>query len=240
MPASFTRSTLLHVFAALLGVGCASSALHAPPAPSALALVVPYGPRATNAAAAGPARAPRTTPADDAAFALGLPPLAEAALPDGTRELRMSDWYSMIFGTPVRVLRLVERPGRPAAGQVVSVWREHAGRRAPARYRATRCTPWADSLRTCAYVSPVALDWPAVAAQLAALGAWTMTAPCEDTVFYADGGELLISRLTGARADAYGCNAPQYRQSTTVGREALALLQYLHAVLGQAAGPPAG
>jgi hypothetical protein len=72
-------------------------------------LDVPYSKRGGAVGAAA-----RQTPADDAAQALGLPALGTALLPKGARELRMSDWYDMVAGTPVPVLRLVERPGRPA------------------------------------------------------------------------------------------------------------------------------
>jgi hypothetical protein len=72
-------------------------------------LNVAYAERAeTSLAPAGHA------PADDAARVLGLPTLNAALLPEGTREIRMSDWYSMIAGTPVLILRLVEQQGHPA------------------------------------------------------------------------------------------------------------------------------
>jgi hypothetical protein len=180
----------------------------------------------------------RDMPADDAARALGLPTLRDTTLPKGARELRVSDWYSMIAGTPVPVMRLIERPGRPAAGQWIWVWTEH--RAWPRRYRAIRCTPWTDSTRTCASGGTGApFDWPAVAARLDELGVWTLRAPCEvDGTYVSDGGELLIQRRAGAEYETYKCNAPAFRRASVPGHPALDVYEYFDQLARRAGGPP--
>ena len=186
---------------------------------------------------------------DDAAAVLGIPMIGRAALPDGFRELRVGDAYSMMPGSAEPVLRLVEQAGRAALGQVIFVWHERMGR--PRFYRETTCTPWTDSTRVCAFVSPAALDWTSVAARLDALGAWTVRAACEadpqDTAkgsmrtwtTISDAGDLHLGRIVGGKVDTYVCNAPRYRGQTDEGRTAKALYEYFRDVAKQAGTPPA-
>jgi hypothetical protein len=151
----------------------------------------------------------------------------------------MSDWYGMIAGTAEPVLRLVERPGRPAVGQWIWVWTEH--RAWSPRYRAERCTRWTDSARTCASRGTGApLDWPTVAARLNDLGAWTLRDRCEtDGTHVTDSGALLVQRLAGAEFDAYACNTPERRGDGAAGRAARTIYRYFLELARQAGGPPA-
>jgi len=85
-------------------------------------LSVQYTPRSAVADTAPSLR----QPSDDAADVLGWPLLDRVTLPVGTRELRISDWYSMMAGTAVPIVRLIEQPGRAPEGQLVMVWHETA------------------------------------------------------------------------------------------------------------------
>jgi len=218
----------------MLAFLCAACATHSTLSATGAALTVQYTMRADTTA-----RSDFLTPDDDAARALGIHALRDVMLPDRTREVRISDWYPMIAGSPVPVLRLVEEPGRPATGQVLFVWQQRKDW--PTQYRATRCTPWANAGRTCAYVAPAGpVDWSAVARRLEDLGAWSISARCEtDGRHVTDSGELLVSRLVGARFDGYTCNAPGWRQGSEAARPAIALYQYFHSLVRQVRLPPA-
>lgn len=181
---------------------------------------------------------PFSNPADDAARVLGLPTLRHAILPPDTRELRTGGSYPMIAGTPAVVLRLVQQSGRPAFGQVIFVWTQ---RRDWPGYPASRCSPWANSFRTCVRVPPAdSIDWEAAAKRLDELGAWTLSARCEtDGVRHMDGpGDLSLSRLIGARFEAYECDALVLRQSTAAGRAALAISEYIAVLVTRAETRP--
>jgi hypothetical protein len=80
-------------------------------------LSVQYTPRSAVADTAPSLR----QPSDDAADVLGWPRFNRVTLPAGTRELRLSDWYSMMAGTAVPIVRLIEQPGRAPEGQLVMV-----------------------------------------------------------------------------------------------------------------------
>ncbi|HEY2162539.1 MAG TPA: hypothetical protein VGH04_01045 [Gemmatimonadaceae bacterium] len=137
-------------------------------------------------------------PSDDATDALGWPLLARVTLPMDARELRVSDWYSMMAGSALAVVRLIEQPGRPPLGQVVMVWHE-AREWGPPRYEG-QCTEWKSGARHCAKVVHDTIDWPAAARRFAELGAWDMTAPCvtrNEAIM--DAGALYIQRLQGSR-----------------------------------------
>ncbi len=176
-------------------------------------------------------------PSDDATDALGWPVLARVTLPAGTRELRMSDWYSMMAGSPVAVVRLVEQPGRPPVGQVIMVWHE-VREWGPSRYQG-QCTDWKSGSRHCGKVVRDTIDWPVAAARFAELGAWDMTAPCvtrNEAIM--DAGDLHIQRLQGSREDRYSCNAPSHRTDSDAGRAALALYNYYGSLVSHAAPSP--
>ena len=176
-------------------------------------------------------------PSDDATDALGWPVLARVTLPAGTRELRMSDWYSMMAGSPAAVVRLVEQPGRPPVGQVVMVWHE-AREWGPSRDQG-QCTDWKSGSRHCGKVVRDTIDWPVAAARFAELGAWDMTAPCvtrNEAIM--DAGDLHIQRLQGSREDRYSCNAPSHRTDSDAGRAALALYNYYGSLVSHAAPSP--
>jgi hypothetical protein len=162
--------------------------------------------------------------------------LHEAVLPNGTRELRLSDWWEMVAGSPALVMRLIERPGLPATGEWIWVWAEH--RAWGQRRRADRCTPWADSMRTCA-IREVSgrTDWADVAARMNASGAWTLYERCEtDGVHTSDAADLLIQRLTAADYTTYSCNNPGARASAP-GLVAQQLFQYFRDLARQAVWP---
>jgi hypothetical protein len=95
-----------------------------------------------------------------------------------------------------------------------------------------------ECMRACVFVAPgAAIDWPAVAARLEVLGAWTIRSGCErGRVRVTDSGEMWIVRLAGARFDAYDCEAPTFRTGTA----ALAVYRYFHAIVRQAGPPPPG
>jgi hypothetical protein len=221
------------VLRALLVVSAGCSGHTGRIAATAPALNVPYAERAGTSLA--PAGRP---PADDAARVLGLPTLNAALVPEGTREIRMSDWYSMIAGTPVLILRLVEQQGHPAVGQWIWVWPEH--RDWPRRYRASQCSAWADDTRRCAFATTrTPLEWPAIAAEFERLGAWSLSERCEtDGMHMTDSGALFIQRLAGAEFSAYGCNTPSRRTDSVAGRTALAIYRYFGTLGRQAGGPP--
>jgi hypothetical protein len=146
-------------------------------------------------------------------------------LPPETRELRVSNWYSMMAGSPVPVIRLVEQPGHEPMGQVVMVWAE-ARAWGPSN-RDGQCTAWRSDSRWCAKVMRDTIDWRSASRRFAELGAWDMTAPCDTRhVGIIDAGDLFVRRLQAARYDAYQCNAPSHRTDNEAGRAALALLNY--------------
>ena len=180
----------------------------------------------------------RHLPADHAALAFGLPLLSTVTVEAGSRELRVSDWYGMVAGTAVVILRLVERPGQPPVGEWLWVWPERPEWRRPTRN--ARCTQWSDGGRYCA-AGPVrgTTDWVSVAARLDGLGAWTLSQPCaDDGVFVSDGGELLMQRLSGAAFSTYECNQPQRRRSSEAGRAAGAIYSLVDSLARTAGGPP--
>lgn len=224
-----TRFILLILVA--VGTGCAGRTRHI--AAGVPTLDVPYSRRAGTAGTVA-----RRTPTDDAAQALGLPALATVLLPEGAREIRLSDWYGMIAGTAVPVLRIVEQAGRPAIGQWLWVWAERRESTPPRR--AARCSPWIDGARTCAsMLTGPPLDWPAVAAQFDRLGAWALSERCEtDGMHVTDSGALLIQRLTGGEFETYECNTPSRREGSAAGRAALAVYQYFMTLARQAGEPP--
>jgi hypothetical protein len=176
-------------------------------------------------------------PSDDATDALKWPVLTRVTLPAGTRELRVSDWYSMIAGSPIAVVRLVEQPGRQPVGQVVMVWHE-ARAWGPPRYQG-QCTEWKSGARHCAKVVRDTIDWPAAARRFAELGAWDMRAPCVTrNEGIMDAGDLYIERLQGSHEDRYSCNAPSHRSDSEAGRAALALYNYYGFLVSHAAASP--
>jgi hypothetical protein len=177
-------------------------------------------------------------PSDDAADVLGWPLLNRVTLPVGTRELRISDWYSMMAGTAVPIVRLIEQPGRAPEGQLVMVWHE-ARAWGPPRYRGGHCTDWKSDARRCAKVVRDTIDWPAAARRFGDLGAWDMTAPCVTrNEAITDAGDLYIRRLQGSRDDRYHCNAPSHRTDSEAGRAALALYDYYGSLVRRASPPP--
>jgi hypothetical protein len=180
----------------------------------------------------------RQLPADDAAEVVGIPILSAVNLPDKARELRISDGYSMIGGTPVAVLRMVEIPGRPPTGQWLWVWTER--REWPRRYRATRCSSWVNDVRSCGWSTGGAeFDWSVIAAEFDRLGVWSLQRPCEaDGWHVSDGGELLIQRLESSDFEVYECNAPARRSGSPAGRAALAAYEYFESLGRQVGGPP--
>lgn len=206
---------------------------HPTPAPTpAYALRAGWG-----AHTARPDSDPGGSPFAEVGRARGMPPLRAVVLPDGTRELRMSDWYSMIVGHPVPMLRLVEGPSG-ATGEVIFFWTERPFelRRRPF----TSCAPGSHGGRTCAYVVPPdrAPDWNEVAARLDSLGAWSIREPCEGNVRVTDSGELKVERLIGGHFEKYDCNAPTYPRQSAAALRAAAIYEYFESVVDNRLPPP--
>src|SRR5205085_312471 len=205
MPNASTNYRAVSGLAMALAISCATSRSSVRP---------PYVARP-----ASPDTSLLRTPLADYVIAEGAPELRTALLPPGVRELRITDWYSMIAGGSVPVLRVIEDRGM-ASGELAFVWTERPGW--PSRYRATRCSKRTDSSRVCIYVVPQASspDWRQVATRLDSLGAWQLRERCEDNIAIADAGDLIIERLDGERFDQYRCNGPRYRRGNAAGARA--------------------
>src|ERR1051325_9075398 len=131
-------SVRLPVSLALLSVGTAC----ARPSNTVFLPAVPYSVRADTADTKA-----YEEPSNVAARTLGIPLLSNVTLPAGARELRISNWWSMIFGSPLTVLRLIELPGHPAVGQLIEVWPQLNEWRTTRR--PDRCTDWSGGRREC-------------------------------------------------------------------------------------------
>ncbi len=203
------RSLSLLAFA--LAAGCATSRSSVRP---------PYVARP----ASPDANLPRT-PLADHVIAEGVPGLRTVLLPAGVREIRITDWYSMMAGGSVPVLRVIEDRG-VASGELAFVWKERPGW--PSRYRATRCSERTDSSRVCVYVVPKASapDWRRIATRLDSLGAWQISERCEDNRVIDDAGDLIIERLDAERFEQYRCNAPDFRRESAAGARAAVIYDY--------------
>lgn len=213
---------VLLVASTLLIFGCASARQ-----PSVL--IAPYADRGN-----GPAAQSGSFPADHAAAVLGLPALKAIELPADTRELRISDWYSMILGTPVPVLRLIEQRGRAPRGEWLWVWSQLPDER---RFK-HRCVEGTRKTRQCAAVAAHStVNWAAVAARFDSLGAWSLKGGCDRGP--TDSGELLMQRLEGNSFDSYRCIAPHYQQPSPSVDRATAIYEYFH-VLAKDVAPPRG
>lgn len=203
---------------ALLLAGCASRT-HVP-------LATSYAPSADGTRTSG-----RRSALLDVTTIWPLPPLDSVALPAGSRELRIADWYSMILGRPVPVLRLVEEHGG-ARGEILHVWFE--GRDWPRRYTADRCWPWHQDGRMCGRVAALPDSVAATAtATFERLGAWEITARCEDGSHITDSGALILERLAGDRFGRYECNAPGRRHGTEAGERAAQLYGFFRFLVAE-------
>jgi len=63
------------------------------------------------------------------------------------------------------------------------------------------------------------------------LGAWVITAGCEEGSLITDSGDLIIERRDKDRFAQYDCNAPSDRSNTAAGRRAAALYAYFNNVV---------
>ncbi len=216
----------LPVLLAVLSIGIACAHHHHTVLPPA----VPYSLRADVADSSK-----LQSPANVAVQVLDIPRLSTATLPPGARELRISDWWGMMLGSSLTILRLVEIPGQPPVGQLIAVWPQLKERPGG---RPDRCTDWKDGKRNCVRLLDTSdLDWAAVARHLDELGAWTVVTACEgnNSGYYTDSGELFLERLVGERFDLYTCNAP-YNRHTSEARIASGLLSYADSLARMADG----
>ena len=163
-------------------------------------------------------------PFAEIARAVGFPDLRDVILPPGTQELRLTDWYPMIYGSPVPLLRIVRRPGQAAAELYIWWGARRDSTAVTAADGSIRCGPAGDVSRVCVEARDVGVvaDWDSLAAALSAL------APCEreGEGHVADGGALLLQLLDGEAYRVYECNAPWSRSSTEA-REAAAAMDLL-------------
>jgi len=199
---------------------------------------VQYKPRFEGALAASALdSAAADSPFSEVAEAREIPSLRTVRLPVDTRELRISDSYSMMAGQPVPMLRIVQTPAT-VKGELYFFWSERPGdARHFAPGRRINCTIAERGVRTCVTLGEFAqpVDWTTVAGELAVLGAWTIRDECSvsgSTV--SDAGDLLIQRLTGQQFDKYSCNAPERRQDSEPGRRALAIYKYFRQLADRA------
>lgn len=165
-------------------------------------------------------------PFSEVAEARGMPSLSSVVLPDGSREIRLTDSYGMAAGRKIPMLRVVETP-EGVTGEVILFW---ATADAPLAPSTPGCVRWREAMSTCVSVATSDVDWPAVAAEIDRLGGWTLTESCRarsDLISATDAGDLLIQRLDGDRFETYRCNAPRRRSDTDADSRSLALWNYV-------------
>jgi hypothetical protein len=169
---------------------------------------------------------PRDSILDGAPFweiarALDLPDLREVTLPPSIQELRLTDWYPMVFGSPVPFLRIIRQPDQTYAE--LYIWRaaRHDSTEVADAGRDTSCGPASDRRRVCteSVAFGAVANWDSLAVELEALG------PCElpGEGHVNDGGELLLQILDGETYRSYECNAPRLRSSGSARRAAAAM-----------------
>ncbi len=175
----------------------------------------------------------RAGPFAGIARAVRIPPLGSVVLPSGSREIRLSDWYPMLYGSEVPYLRILEADGH-ATGELLEWW--GASPSQPSRERGALCSDDPGQNRVCLRPLrlPRGVTWKAVADSLQVLGAWTITQNCEQSgePYISDAGELLMQILHEAEYRTYRCNAPTHRQSA-VGRQAAAIYAFFHRLAGK-------
>jgi len=160
-------------------------------------------------------------PFAEIARALGLPDLRDVAVPDGVQEFRLTDWYPMVYGSPVPFLRIVRRPGQTDAE--LYFWRgaSYDSTVVTDVDRSIYCGPAGYRRRVCVEARSfgIVADWDSVASALSTL------APCErpGEAHVDDGGGLLLQQLAGEAFHSYQCNAPWSRSSTDARRAAAAM-----------------
>jgi hypothetical protein len=166
-------------------------------------------------------------PFDLAAKLTKVPLLRSVALPQGTRELRIADWYQMVAGSPIPYLTLVE-DGQEIAGALAVL--EGCG-----VDREPKGVKWCARVVTSAH----GLDWNAVARTLDSLGVWNLRDPCEtDGLQRTDSGALMLQRLEGSAFSTYTCNTPSLR-SGPVGERSRAIYAFFHELIRRHAKRPA-
>jgi len=165
-------------------------------------------------------------PFDLAARHEGVPLLRTVVLPPDVRELRISDWYGMIVGSPVAFLTL-RQDGPEVTGSLSLLY--GCGRESGSQ-----------SVKWCSRTAKSApgLDWRSVATTLDSLGAWDLSERCEsDGVLWTDSGELKIQRLKGDVFSGYNCNTPSARTGP-IGSRAKAVYELFHTLVKRHVGRP--
>lgn len=152
---------------------------------------------------------------DPIAAGLGLPPLRNVSLPDGSRELRLSTGAGMIYGATYGVLRIVQTP----KGVRGEVW----------RYRGLLVPQGTRSLQ----VERVSLqrppEWKHLLIKLDSLGADQIDVPKNGTMWM-DAGELYVESLRGTEYRSVAVNAPTLRQGDAA-RRAVAVAALINSVI---------
>ena len=154
-----------------------------------------------------------------------MPPLRAVALPDGSREIRITESYGFVAGRQIPLLRIVVRP-EGVAGELLIFWAEPKD---PAETESRdSCAPLRDTLQTCVRIAATPdVKWDTVASRLNELGAWSIATRCEHPGTVSDAGELLIQRLEGSRFESYTCNAPQSNVEREAGRRSVEIAAYV-------------
>jgi hypothetical protein len=166
----------------------------------------------------------KDAPFDLAARLQSAPLLRTVVLPPNAREIRISDWFGMIAGSPVPYLSLIQN-GSGATGSLGEMYgcgRERGG------------VKWCSRIVS----NAPGLNWRSVANTLDSLGVWDLRERCEtDGTHRTDSGQLMLQRLEGAAFSTYTCNTPSMR-SGPVGRRASAIYGLLQELVRRHVSPP--
>jgi hypothetical protein len=183
------------LIAVLVGAGCT-------PGPASL----PYQ---HSAAPPPPRPAVVTLVLEPSLASLAVPPLAEAGLPPGYRELRISRGHGMVLGSEYPLVRVGARAGKPW-GEVI---RFHGTRAAGGDVH----SPIVWSARVVRPSAPV--DWSSLLRRLDSLGVESLEPPRYDS-FVSDAGDLVVESREGEQYRAYEINAPHLRGDPVSARAA--------------------
>ena len=155
-----------------------------------------------------------------------VPLLRTVVLPPDVREIRISDWFGMIAGSPIPYLSLKENGSEVEGSLGILYGCGHA--------------PEAQRVKWCSRIvrSDSGLDWRSVSNSLDSLGAWNLLERCEtDGIHWTDSGALLIQRLEGPEFSTYTCNTPSAR-SGPIGGRAKAIYDLFQSLVKRHVSPP--
>ena len=178
------------------------------------------------------------------AAAAELPALANAALPQGYREIRIRTEQSMVCCASRPMLRLVEGPGEIRG--TLWLFRTLVLRPGnPMPRDDERCAPLGEQHICVRPWNLSAGDWTAVGARLEQLGAWTLSDPCNPPRivrnddgstsvgrgFPGDAGLLSVQRRIGSTVSAFDCPGPGLQREPE-GLQANDIYHYLTGLSG--------